>query len=526
MPHRSRKGTTITLAGAGAAVLGLSSLLVWSPISAAASPPSTNLAVTAPMSESLAPAPPLKMLYAGQPLTAQQRHSLKGIAKRTWKFFSIDVNPQTDLPMDNVGFQGAPAQGAYTSPTDIAMYLWSITAAAQMHIIPAHQGYALANRELQAIQKLQKWNGFLLSWYDTNTGAAINGPGQGPITSTTGQFISTVDNGWYASSLIVVRNAFPGLAPQASKLLKAMNFGIFYDNGDQATNITAGQMYGGYYAGEGPASFEYGNLNTDPRIAAYVGMGTGTLPGDVWWRTWRTLPADFTWQTQVPNGPTVTYTDPYSGKSFSVVEGHYTYDGITYVPSWGGSEFEALMAPLVVPESTWGQKSFGLNDINYAQASIDYATQALKYPVWGLSPASVPGTTGNYAAYGAYPMGSGGTGNAYANTAVTPYASFLALPFVPQEAFQNIQKLQSLYNVYGRYGFYDAVNPVTGTVAPRYLVLDQGMIMAGIDDALMQGGLQRYFAEDPVGQHDKAYLEMERFSITPAPGLVLHNGDQ
>ena len=153
--------------------------------------------------------------------------------------------------MDNIGLDGAPAQGAYTSPTDIAMYLWSIVAATQMGIISPAHGEALAGRFLDAIQKLQKWNGFLLSWYSTDTGKAISSPGQGPITSLNGQFISTVDNGWYASALIVVRNAFPALKSQASKLLSAMNFGVFYDNGDESTDITAGQMYGGYYVGEG-----------------------------------------------------------------------------------------------------------------------------------------------------------------------------------------------------------------------------------------------------------------------------------
>ncbi len=522
---RSLPSKHTTVSTFGAVVLAMSSILMCSGFSRApTTSPSNGTAGHFPPAESLAPAPALNSLYAGQALTAGQRESLKAIAARTWKFFSIDVNPQTDLPMDNVGFQGAPAKGAYTSPTDLAMYLWSITAAAQMHIISPHTAYMMAHRELGAIQKLQKWHGFLLSWYNTNTGAAINGPGQQSISSTHGQFISTVDNGWYASSLVIIRNAFPGLKAQATNLLKAMNFGIFYDRGNPSININAGQMYGGYYAGVGPATFEYGLLNTDPRIAAYIGIGTNTLPGDVWWRTWRTLPADFTWQTQTPAGPSVTYTDPYSRKSFAVVEGHYSYNGITYVPSWGGSEFEALMAPLVVPEASWGQTSFGLNDINYAQASIDYATNALKYPVWGLSPASVPGTTGNYQAYGAYPLGSGGLGSAYAHSAVTPYASFLALPFLPQKSYQNIVKMRNLYKVYGPYGFYDAVNPLTGTVAPRYLVLDQGMIMAGIDDALMRGGLQRYFAQDPVGQRIKPYLAMEKFSISPAPGITLHYG--
>lgn len=467
--------------------------------------------------------PPLKDMYAGAPLSPAQKKVLKSIATKTWSFFSVDVNHTTDLPMDNIGLDGAPAQGAYTSPTDIAMYLWSIVAATQMGIISPAHGEALAGRFLDAIQKLQKWNGFLLSWYSTDTGKAISSPGQGPITSLNGQFISTVDNGWYASALIVVRNAFPALKSQASKLLSAMNFGVFYDNGDESTDITAGQMYGGYYVGQGPASFEYGNLNTDPRIAAYVGMGTDTLPGDVWWRSWRAFPTSDTWQTQVPQGPTVTYTDPYSKKQFSVAETHYTYQGISYVPTWGGDEFEALMAPLVVPEAAWGPQNFGLNDINYAEASILYAKDSLHYPVWGLSPSSTPDKTGGYDAYGCLQLGTAGPSNAYDTGAVTPYASFIALPFLPQQAFQNIEKLKNLYSIYGPYGFFDSVNPETGSVGTRYLVLDQGMIMAGIDDALMKGGLQRYYAVDPVAKRIKPYLEMTKFSITPIAGMELHN---
>jgi len=461
----------------------------------------------------------LDPLMVGAPLRYGERVALCRLAASTWAFFGHDVNPTTDLPMDNIGFDGAPATGPYTSPTDIAMYLWSIVAAENMHLISHGQAQEMARRELTAIRHLTRYDGFLLGWYDTSTGQPITGPGGTPITTLKGQFLSTVDNGWYASALVIVREAFPALFDPATQLLDAMKFHLFYDNGNQATNITAGQMYGGYTIGVGPAGFEYGNLNTDPRIAAYMGMGLGQLPGDVWWRTWRTLPASFTWQTQVPVGPTVTYRDPYTHRSYSVVEGHYSYDGITYVPSWGGSEFEGLMASLVMPETTWGVHSFGQNDVNYAEASIAYATKALHYPVWGLSPASTPGTSGGYTAYGAYALGSGGTGNAYANTAVTPYASFLALPVVPQQAFANIEKLIHLYpQIVGPYGLFDSVDPTTGVVAPRYLVLDQGMIMAGLDDALVGGGLQRYMAADPVAEHDRPYLEMEHFSITPVRG--------
>ncbi len=57
---------------------------------------------------------------------------------------------------------------------------------------------------------------------------------------------------------------------------------------------------------------------------------------------------------------------------------------------------------------------------------------------------------------------------------VSPHASFIALDVVPQAAFSNIARLRARYRgVYGPGGFLDAVNPTTGSVGHRYLVLDQ-----------------------------------------------------
>jgi hypothetical protein len=213
----------------------------------------------------------------------------------------------------------------------------------------------------------------------------------------------------------------------------------------------------------------------------------------------------------------VTIHDSQSGKAFDVFEGHYTYDGIDYVPSWGGSMFEGLMDNLVVPETEWGPTSFGANDRNYALASADYATNALHFPVWGLSPASTPDDTGGYDAYGADQLGSNLGCCPYDQTAVTPHASFLALTVIPQEAYENIAALRRLHpDVYGQYGFYDSVDPTTGSVAHRYLVLDQSMIFAALDRVLEHGGLTRYFAKDPVGKAVRPYLADETFSIAPA----------
>jgi hypothetical protein len=57
------------------------------------------------------------------------------------------------------------------------------------------------------------------------------------------------------------------------------------------------------------------------------------------------------------------------------------------------------------------------------------------------------------------------------------------------------------------------VNPVTHQVGHRYLVLDEGMLFTGIFDALDHGGLQKYYARDPIIKVAQPYLSIEQFSI-------------
>ena len=59
------------------------------------------------------------------------------------------------------------------------------------------------------------------------------------------------------------------------------------------------------------------------------------------------------------------------------------------------------MANDVVPETTWGPRSFGLADERIVPVQIKYATQQLGYPVWGMSPSSTADDTGDYNAFGA-----------------------------------------------------------------------------------------------------------------------------
>jgi hypothetical protein len=507
-------------------------------------------------------------------LSGAQRATLLGIAKQTWQFYSVDVDPNTHLPRDNVTFAGGSstptAYGNYTSAANIGVYLWAVVAANDLGLVSRPKARAQLQATLTEVQKLKRFDGFLYQWYDTTNGDSIRNPGDihcstepTPVFDNC-YFISNVDNGWYASGLIVVRQAMPELKHLVDSLIGPMNFGIFYDarpethcntNPSVLGNQPTGQMFGGYYVGLPPYQgddwmhyYHNGALYSDPRISAYIGMGLRQMPGNVWWRTWRTLPPpapytdcqstdpNFSWQGQWPvAGSWQTYTDPQSGKKFNVWEGHYVYTGsdLTFIPTYAGGMFEGLMANEVVPETSWGLHSFGLADVRTAQVQIKYATQQLDYPVWGMSPSSTADNTGGYASYGvaglSFPYYGTGANAGHPNEGlsqchdpvncategvVTPHASFLALDVVPQQAYANIQALRSIYpGVYGPDGFFDAVNPTTGSVGDRYLVLDQSMIMAALDNALQNRAMQRHFAGDPVSWAAQTYLSMETMSI-------------
>lgn len=504
-------------------------------------------------------------------LTTAQKANLLGIARDTWRFYTVDIDPATNLPMDNLTFAGGSAApttyGRYTSAANIGVYLWAVVSARDLGLITERQADARVTATLTEVSHLERYDGFLYQWYDTTNGDVLTNPGDADCPAGAAPafnncfFVSNVDNGWYASGLIVVGQAMPELKPLVDKLMAPMNFGIFYDNGPETEcntnpavpgNQPTGQMFGGYYVGHPPYQgtnlteyYHNGAFYSDPRISAYIGMGLHQMPGNVWWRSWLELPPkapyaacqatdpDFSWQGQYPmGGYWQTYTDPQSGQKFTVWEGHYTYPGtnLTFIPTWAGGMFEALMPNIVVPETSWGTQSFGLADLRTAQVQIKYATQQLHDPVWGMSPSSTPDDTGNYAGYGVegldFPYYGTGATAAHPNeqlaqcdtcateNVVTPYASFIALDVVPQQAYANIQALRTLYaGDYGIDGYFDAVDPTTGAVGHRYLVLDQSMIMGALDNALNNRAIQRDFASSSAASAAHTYLQLDKFSL-------------
>jgi len=266
-----------------------------------------------------------------------------------------------------------------------------------------------------------------------------------------------------------------------------------------------GQFSLGYSDAEHTTSTaHYGLHCTEARLISVIAIGKGQVPVSHWFRVYRTLPKEWKWQRQIPQGRMVHAAD---GTAY--LQGYYEVNGLKVVPSWGGSLFEFLMPLLVVPELELARNGLGENNRRAVHLQKEYCLKIAKYPVWGLSPCSrtEPGEY-RYTEAGYENLGTKG----YPDIGiVAPYASFLALDIDPDGVLRNIRSFKQHYRVWTPYGFCDAVNVKTGDVAQRYLSLDQAMIFLALHNALKDGATRKHFFSGEIERRMTPLLKEEAF---------------
>jgi hypothetical protein len=417
------------------------------------------------------------------------RALLSEIARDTWKYFDSLVDKKYHLPIDNVEFGESGVftketrVGDYTNITNVGLYLMCLVAGYDFRFITRAEAARRIGLTLDSIEKLETHNNFHYNYYDIT------------IFQRTSNFISFVDSGWLAAGIVVVKNAFPEeIGERCQRMLDKMDFKFFYDPVEE-------QMYHGFYTNiDYYADYHYGALYTEPRAISYLAIGKGDVPRQHWFSLARTFPDTWSWQTETPKG---RREKTYLG--CATEGGYYIYNDIKFVPSWGGSMFEALMPAIILDEKALAPKALGINDERHVKIQIQYALEKLGYPVFGMSPSCVPG--GGYSEYGARELGMKG----YKAGVVTPHATFLALEFAPKECIANIRKMLELYSVYGEYGFYDAIDVKTGKIAVKYLCLDQAMSFLALDNYLNDGAIRKRFCSDPISKRAEELLKVEDF---------------
>lgn len=411
------------------------------------------------------------------------------LAEDTWRGLEALTDREHGLPLDTVSFGAASVAAEhshaadYTSTTNIGMHVIGVVAAHGLGLIDARAAEDRIRLTLATLSRLETDGGLFFNYYDTTS------------LERTSRFVSFVDSGWLAAGLMVARMAFPNLYEHCTALLERMNFNAFYDRGSDLFS------HGYFVEPRGPSPYHYGVLYTEARLGALIAIGKGEAPESVWFSMIRTFPAGCRWQRRTPEG-----VREKSVLGYSVTAGYYEWEGMRYVPSWGGSMFEALMPALVLDEAAVAPKSLGANGRAHARAQRRFALRQLDLPVWGFSPSATPGSA-RYGEYGVALLGSLG----YPSGPVTPHASALAMVEMPRAALANLRRLAGRYEIYGQYGFYDAVDARTGQVAYKYLALDQSMILIALANHLAGGVVQRHFAADPIIQRILPLIAAEDF---------------
>jgi cyclic beta-1,2-glucan synthetase len=129
-----------------------------------------------------------------EPLTAEEGHRLRIMARQTWSFFDTFVTAEQNmLPPDN--FQETPKAviANRTSPTNIGLYLLSVASAREFGWIGMFDAVDRLEAAFSSLEKLEKFRGHCYNWYDTHD-----------LRPLDPKYISTVDSGNLAGHLLTL----------------------------------------------------------------------------------------------------------------------------------------------------------------------------------------------------------------------------------------------------------------------------------------------------------------------------------
>ncbi|MEP7365755.1 MAG: glucoamylase family protein, partial [Acidobacteriota bacterium] len=129
-----------------------------------------------------------------EPLSEGDRRYLRGAARDTWRYFDDFVGEDSNwLPPDNFQEALRVEVAERTSPTNIGMWLNSLLAAKDFGYLTLDQFAARCAATVDTLDKLERFEGHFLNWYDTRTLAPLNP-----------RYVSTVDSGNLLASLWVM----------------------------------------------------------------------------------------------------------------------------------------------------------------------------------------------------------------------------------------------------------------------------------------------------------------------------------
>jgi cyclic beta-1,2-glucan synthetase len=130
-------------------------------------------------------------------LNADEVQQFRRYARMTWHFFETFAGEKENwLAPDNFQEDPKPVVAHRTSPTNIGLQLLANLSALDLGYIGVTEFIERTEKTFASIDKLEKYQGHLYNWYDTQTLAPLHP-----------KYISTVDSGNFAGHLITLKQA-------------------------------------------------------------------------------------------------------------------------------------------------------------------------------------------------------------------------------------------------------------------------------------------------------------------------------
>lgn len=396
-----------------------------------------------------------------QDITEAQSDAILSYAAAMWGFYrDYATERENYLPPDNM--QEAPIyQVAHrTSPTNIGMMLLSVLSARDLNFIDSQAMAEQIGHTLNTVERLEKFHGNLYNWYHTKT-----------LHILEPQYVSTVDSGNFVCALVALKEglkeyigecgAIRELISRAERLIDETDLSVFYDKNKNLFSI-------GYDPKTERLSEScYDMLMSEARMTSYFAIAKRQVPLKHWSALGRML-ARLNFYTG-PLSWTGTMFEYYMPELLlDCIEGSLGYEGLQFCLYCQKHSAHQKGIPFGVSES--GYYAFDTK-LNYQYHAFGVQKLALKK-------------------------------GQDRNTVISPYSSFLVLPYDLNSACQNLEWLKRI-GAFGKYGFYEAVDFTKSRimdsryqVVKSYMAHHVGMSIVAANNALNDGIMQRRFQAD------------------------------
>lgn len=415
-----------------------------------------------------------------------EREKLIGYAAAMWNFFLKYCNEENNyLPPDNVQETPVFRVANRTSPTNIGLMLTSVLAARDFSFIDSRELYERLRNSMNSIIRLKRWNGNLLNWYDTKTLEPLNP-----------QFVSAVDSGNFLCCLAALKQGvieYAGEYPQLFEIVKRID-GILKSTDLSAFyNPKRNLFHIGFDMEKGELTPSYYDLfMSEARMMSYYAVATRSVPKKHWSALSRTLS-----RRQRHSGPV----------------------------SWTGTMFEYFMPYMFLPAP---ENTMTFEALKYCVFCQKLKARSHNIP-FGISESGFykfdADMNYQYKAHGAKDLALKRDLNN--DLVISPYSTFLCMPFAYKSAFKNIGELEKL-GLSGDCGFYEAADfTKSRTEGQDYSVVKSfmshhiGMSIMGISNTVKSGIMQKRFMKNPELLAGKSLL----YEKIPVSSVVFKDED-